>query len=91
MAGETMIIRKDAITTVEVPVYTVAHITDASRGVHGILLNSSKWFDETAAREFAQEESTKTPSPQRFTVYDPDLKFVCTFQCGQEVSPFVLV
>ncbi len=86
----TVLLRKDAVTEYEIPIWTVLHLTDPATGHRPVVLGRSSWFNEAEAQDHAREQSVCYPAPQRFSVYTPDSGFVCGFQCGQVQRAFVI-
>lgn len=77
----------------EVPVYTVAQLTDrAPAGGWQLpsILSRRFCLTKEEAEDVAREASKTVPKPQRFTVYCPDMIFVSSWQCGERLSAFVV-
>jgi hypothetical protein len=87
----TVVLRKDAITSVVAPVDTVLHITDSSIPGRPIVLGKWQFFLEGDAKAFAIEQSQCHPAPQRFAVYDEMDAWQGSFQCGREMPAFQIV
>lgn len=93
MEQNTVTLRLDAVTTAQVPVYTLAQITDQRVGpteVRPVIIGRSFWFTEEEARDEARRLSVTLPRPQRVVVYDPIFNYVVGFQCGAEMPVFVV-
>lgn len=74
----------------DVPVYTVAHITDRSHDQRPVVLSRQYHRTQEEAETAAREASTTVPAPQRFTVYCPDLFYVSSWQAGKPLPAFVV-
>ena len=81
---------KKGITEYRVPVWTVLHITETSRG-ETRAIGQSVWFDRKGAEAFAKEQSRLYPSPQRMGVYSPDGVWVSSWQSGKKLPAFEVV
>lgn len=72
----------------DVPVFTVAHITDWSLDKRPVVLARQYHRTLDEAETAARNASTTVPAPQRFTVYCPDLLYVSSWQAGKHVPAF---
>lgn len=85
-----MMVKKDAVTYVKAGLWVVARLTDPSVGGKPVVMNISSWFNQKEAEEFAKEESLKFPAPQRFAIYNPDKRWVASYQSGKPMPAFVV-
>lgn len=77
---KTMTVRAGITGTVEIPVFTVVHATDqCAANPRPILLGETEWCGEDEAHAFARKQSARHPSPHRFTIFDPEMRPVCTY------------
>lgn len=86
----TVTLRRDALTQMTVPVYAVAHLTDLTNG-KPLALGKSMWFSEGEAVEYARAQSEIHPAPQRFAAYDPNWRWLGTYQTGKLMPAFQVV
>ena len=77
----------------EVPVYTVAHLTDITNRSdrrRAFVLSRQHYQTKDEAETVARNAYTTVPAPQRFTVYCPDLRYVSSWQAGQFLAAFTV-
>jgi hypothetical protein len=77
----------------EVPVYTVAHLTDITNRSdrrRAFVLSRQYYRTKYEAETAAFNASTTVLAPQRFTVYAPDLRYVSSWQAGQPLPAFTV-
>jgi hypothetical protein len=86
----TISLRKDALTTVEIPVVTVLHLTDPSKGWRPVVLGHAIFFTQGEAIAYALDQSRLHPKPQRFSIYGKDENWIASYQCGTKLAPFTI-
>jgi hypothetical protein len=77
---------------VQRPVFTVVQLTSRSdpRDLRPVILSRQYFFSREVAEDEAREASKTVPVPQRFTVFDPDLQYLSSWQCGQRLGAFTV-
>ena len=89
----TVTLRKDATTDVIVPVFAVVHrgeVRSKGGACTDAIFGQSAWFTGAEACRFATEQSLVYPPPNRFVAYDPNGRWLGSWQSGKKMAAFVI-